>query len=200
MTKEKFETNLKRPANNQNKYTGVLAKPRPLYSNFSNGKIVDENNANEKRALDSLERLAALFKHYKIEPKEECAEMKLILALAENHIPGFQFEKIKKTAKTNAKWKTKYGVIFYANVLKQMKKGQGHSAMAAMAHLRSKDDELKDFTTETLNTRLHEIKKNFPFLKIDNGFNYSGLNQDQLDDAIINAFSTNTDEKLKKSV
>jgi hypothetical protein len=68
-------------------YDGVLMKKMtPRYPSLL------DPEGQEARALEEyFERVVALFRHYKINPKDEDAWMHLALALAHNHVPGFTF-------------------------------------------------------------------------------------------------------------
>lgn len=60
------------------KYEGVLAEPM---------KLLPEGGINEFG-----QRLVALKEHYGVEKLDEVGLMELVLSLARDHVPGFQFE------------------------------------------------------------------------------------------------------------
>ncbi len=84
-------------------YEGALSKPievvpvhlqnrmlLPLFNNLSS--IKDKLIEQQKIFISTQksEKIIELFKHYKIDVNAPNATMKLILALANNHVPGFQ--------------------------------------------------------------------------------------------------------------
>jgi hypothetical protein len=68
-------------AEDDESYTGILAKPLPKRSIFDRPEEVD---------ADLDEKLKALFDHYGVDPKKETAWMNLALKLARRHVPGFR--------------------------------------------------------------------------------------------------------------
>lgn len=70
-------------------YTGILNEPMRLPQEIIVGPTLEEQKAQTGEAF--LHRVGALFNHYGIDPKTDNAWMFLALALAHNHVPGFQF-------------------------------------------------------------------------------------------------------------
>lgn len=70
--------------------------------------------ADEVIAARSI-RVAALFNHYEINPEEEDACRKLVLALAEAHVPGFKMESSNKRGRKQ-KWKLDELLMLYFRV------------------------------------------------------------------------------------
>ena len=77
-------------------YTGILNEPMPLPQITLLGRTLEDHTAQMIEAF--LHRLVALFNHYGIDPKTDDAWMHLAVALAHNHVPGFQYGERKPGA------------------------------------------------------------------------------------------------------
>lgn len=105
-----------------------------------------------------LERLAELYKHFGIQPKQEGADFQLLMKLAERHVPGFQIAKLNQRKRGRpAKWKGEAGVRLYVDVQLLVQR-EGTSVLGACKHL-VKQPEYRNMSPETLHSRYQEFKK-----------------------------------------
>jgi hypothetical protein len=88
-------------------------------------------------ALQLLERIEALYKHFEIDPKASGAEMSLIIKLAcQLDIPGFRVKSSYPVKKIGApsKWTGTASFILYADIHEIMRKENCSARQAAIKH------------------------------------------------------------------
>jgi hypothetical protein len=133
------------------KYKGILAKP---YRPFIGGLLTPPEKVAELQAAQLRQQEEALFQHYGIDPMSSTAWRHLALALAEDHVPGFQI--LPDNAKTYGrpkKWDgSKYWEL-YADVKSLERKEL--SALNACEIL-SKRDRYKGYTKQNLYRRFQD--------------------------------------------
>jgi hypothetical protein len=142
------------------KYKGILAK---RYRPFIGGLLASPEQVEEIQAAEQRQRIEALFQHYGIDQKKSDACARLVLALAQDHVPGFQI--LPDDAKAYGRPKEWDGSRYwelYADVKSLEKKGL--SALSACENL-SRRDRYKGYSKENLYRRYQEAdeKGYFPY-------------------------------------
>lgn len=139
------------------KYTGVLIEPLQK-SKYLAGMLTSKEEANELYHRDLGERVDALFKHYNIKPGEN-EWVALAIALAQEHVPGFKFEKAKKPGRSKT-WSGQLGTSIFIKT--QIKLLESNKSLRWSVLAAAKDLGL-NLDTETkknaIYARYHELKK-----------------------------------------
>lgn len=146
------------------RYTGILAEPidhRKIAGSL--GLLADssDNQFKEKYKMELVDRLAALFAHYGIPPKDEFAMAKLALALASAHVPGFKdITYGTKRPGRPRKWDFVRLTELYADVQSLVRDGKNeHQACRVLATSGRYAKRYRGCKHKTLHRRYLESKK-----------------------------------------
>jgi len=146
----------------KSKYSGILLKRIP---DTPPSLCMTDDELKASYTEEVWQRLVALFEHYSIAPDSEGADRKLILALAKDHVRGFQLESEKKKVGSPSKWKGDDGVRLYLEIHKYIQKGKDRTILGACTFLAKNDPFFKNHQAAVLNSRYHETLKVNEFVK-----------------------------------
>ncbi len=154
-------------------YTGILAKPMKKYGHGMASALQgqtqanSENEANEKNNKQLVDRFAALYKYYGVEPKDPAGAVLLAYYLAADHVLGFQWkDPDAKGPGAPSVWKGIKSVELYADVKKLAAAGQSDlNACAILADKKKYAERYGNFTKENLHRRYLDARNNFSFLE-----------------------------------
>lgn len=146
------------------RYSGILSKARLAQNRPYRGLLLEsqaEAEARTKGKKDDLERLLALFEHYEIDPMAEGADLRLVLALAHQHVQGFKvIDKPSLQSGRPAEWSELQEIELLADVW--TKEAEGKSASQACAILVKEmpsEPNKKKPTGPSLYRRYQKVKK-----------------------------------------
>ncbi len=161
-------------------YTGILNEPMRLPRKTLVGRTLEEQNAQTIEALQH--RVAALFNHYGIDPKTDNAWMSLAVALAHNHVPGFQYGGTKPGAPY-----TRAGddVTIYFEVNRRVAKGK---SINNACHIIEKGGVVKDLKANSIRQRYYDYRKEGKL----------GWHLDRIVDQVENVFGSEAAKELFK--
>lgn len=137
-----------------NKYTHpALTEPwEPVFPDLI---VTSKAEADKKNLATMTEKFIALFKHYNISPSARNAYELLCMALAEDHVPGFQ---VRKRAGRPATWMAGDGLDLFAYVWNAVDKTG--SCRAACANLTGR--KVYKGSINTLYARFNEVLAKHP--------------------------------------
>ena len=167
---------------NISNYKGILKEP------LSPGVQLKINE--EKFEEDIWPRIQALFSHYGINPSEKNNEKKLILAMAKEHVPGFQKELDKPRVGAPRKWRGHDGLKLYVDVLSYTVNG---SSIGEACLRLSQKQEYQKYSPATLKARFLETKREYPIVQFFESIRKHHSNV-EIDNLIIDYFSTGTEK------
>lgn len=154
------------------RYSGILAKPMVRHRAYTLAKALaeekptkeEEQAINEKNTAQLRERVLALYAHYGIDPKKPDANLALLLALTEAHVPGFRWKEPGARGKGRpSKWKTFKGIDLYADVKFLVSKGKSaRNACRILATSARYKERYKDESWENLYRRYQEAAHTVP--------------------------------------
>lgn len=121
--------------------------------------ITSKARADSENMKASIEKVTALFEHFSISPTDPEAFQKLSIALAMEHVPGFQAKTGKGVGRPN-KWMTGFGVQFFWDVYQKAKERDFNYSWACQQL--AKLPAYCQYDWETLYARFKEILNNHP--------------------------------------
>lgn len=170
------------------KYSGILAQPL-VWQTPGNGLLSSSEAECQKRNSSALaERFVALYRHYGIDHRESGAGATLALALAREHVPGFQVLSAPPRGRgAPSKWKGAQDWDLYADVRFLVRNG-GHSAANA-CRLLTKRPPYRGKNDGTLLRRYHKVKSK--------GLSSKGrpISAEEADDFVLKHFGSSAKKK-----
>ena len=132
-------------------YTGILNEPMPLPRETILGPTLEEQTAQNLEPF--LRRIVALFNLYGIDPKTDNAWMSLAVALAHNHVPGFQYGERKPGAPYK---RAGDDVTLYFEVKRLIAEGK---SINSACHIIEKRGVLEDLKACSIRQRYYDYTK-----------------------------------------